>query len=256
MGQLYAITPFTQLDYPGELACIAWFSGCNLRCAYCHNPDIVLQHGRKENSELLSLLEERRGRLTGVVFSGGEATFCPELPDLARRAKAWGYKTKLDTNGANPDMLRALAADGLMDAVALDYKCPPHRSGELLGAVCYDEVFQESLKFLIAEDRAQRLRLEVRTTCHPDFLDEADIGWIIDDLDRLGYRGTYWLQNVVTSGEKTLGKVAKPAHAYDWDLLPQPVNFELGFRNFPPRSLPVSASKAADESDLVRLSAA
>ena len=233
MGQLYAITPFTQLDYPGELACIAWLSGCNLRCVYCHNPDIVLQHGQKEDTELLSFLKARRGFLTGVVFSGGEATFCPTLPDLAQQAKAWGYKTKLDTNGTNPEMLHKLLENHHIDSIALDYKCPPHLADELLGTARYDSAFQESLTYLIEQASAGNIDLEIRTTYHPDYLDEADIGQIINDLDHRNYQGTYWLQNIVTSGEKTLGKVAAPERLLDQELLPQPKNFTLGFRNFP-----------------------
>ena len=215
MGKLYAITPFTQLDYPGELACIAWFSGCNLRCAYCHNPDIVLRHGEKDDDELLAFLRSRRGFLTGVVFSGGEATFCPSLPDLARQAKAWGYKTKLDTNGTHPEMLYRLLENHHLDSVALDYKCPSRRADSLLGTGRYERAFQESLVYLIGQSRAQNIHLEIRTTYHPDFLNEEDIEWIIDDLDRKVYQGTYWIQNVVTSGEKTLGNIKKPAKALD-----------------------------------------
>ena len=148
MGQLYAITPFTQLDYPGELACIAWFSGCNLRCVYCHNPNMVLQRGQKKDDELLAFLAARRGRLTGVVFSGGEATFCPSLPNLIHRAKTMGYKTKLDTNGTNPVMLRQLVEGGELDAVALDYKCPPHLADKITRAAPYVPAFQESLSNL------------------------------------------------------------------------------------------------------------
>jgi len=232
MGQLYAITPFTQLDYPGELACIAWFSGCNLRCAYCHNPAIVLQRGRKKDSELLSFLKTRRGLLTGVVFSGGEATFCPSLPDLAQQAKDLGYKTKLDTNGTNPEMLRELLRDRRIDCVALDYKCPPHRAERLLGTTLYEGAFRESLAYLINTSREQDFLLEIRTTYHPDFLDPDDLQWMIDDLDRLGYQGTYCLQNIVTNGEKTLGDVAPPASVLDQKQLPVPKNFTLGFRNF------------------------
>jgi pyruvate formate lyase activating enzyme len=233
MGQLYAITPFTQLDFPGELACIAWFSGCNLRCAYCHNPDIVLRHGEKDDSELLSFLQARRGFLTGVVFSGGEATFCSSLPELARQAKAWGYKTKLDTNGTNPETLRRLIESHSFDLVALDYKCPPHGSEKLLGTTRYGEAFREGLVYLIDAAHEGHVQLEIRTTVHPDFLDEADLSWIVDDLDHLGYTGTYWLQNIVASGEKTLGKVGKPVRNLDPQRLTTPRNFDLKCRNFP-----------------------
>ncbi len=232
MGQLYAITPFTQLDYPGELACIAWFSGCNLRCAYCHNPDIVLHHGQYDEDKLLSFLKRRQGLLTGVVFSGGEATFCPSLPALAQQAKAWGYKTKLDTNGTQPEMLHRLLEQDCITSIALDYKCPPHRAGAMLGTERYDAAFQESLAYLIEQSLIQKVQLEIRTTYHPDYLNEEDIGWIMGDLTRRGYQGTYWLQNIVTSGAGTLGKIEKPTKALNTQHFHQPKNIEIGYRNF------------------------
>ncbi len=232
MGQIYEITPFTLLDYPDELACIVWISGCNLRCAYCHNPNIVLNRGEKEDEELLSFLRSRQGKLTGVVFSGGEATFYSSLPDLMRQAKEMGFKTKLDTNGGNPAMLRRLVSEGVVDYIALDYKCPPHLAEKLIGTTRFEQAFRESLGFLIAESREGRVFLEVRTTIAPDIMDEADISWMIDDLDKRGYQGTYWLQNIVSSGEKTLGNIAASTRVLDRSLLPVPTNFVLGFRNF------------------------
>jgi pyruvate formate lyase activating enzyme len=233
MSQIYDITPFTLLDYPGELACIVWISGCNLRCVYCHNPDIVLKRGTKEDAELIAFLKLRIGKLTSVVFSGGEATFYENLPDLMASAKEMGFKTKLDTNGGNPKMLRELVAKGLVDYVALDYKCPPHLNKKILGTAKFEKAFRESLDFLIKESRKGRLTLEVRTTVAPEIMSEADIAWMIKDLDKRRYRGTYWLQHIVSSGEKTLGNIAAPAGAIDVSQLPAPKHFTLGFRNFP-----------------------
>jgi pyruvate formate lyase activating enzyme len=233
MSHIYDITPFSMLDYPDELACIVWISGCNLRCVYCHNPDIVLNRGKKEDSELLSFLESRKGKLTAVVFSGGEATFCPTLPDLVRKVKEMGFKTKLDTNGGNPAMLRKLVEGGMLDMVALDYKCPPRLAEKLLGTSRFEKVFRESLDFLIEQNNTGRVALEVRTTVAPEILSEADIAEMIEDLDSRGYRGNYWLQNIVSSGEKTLGNIAAPKSITDRTLLPTPKNFTVGFRNFP-----------------------
>lgn len=233
MGQIYEISSFSLLDYPDELACIVWISGCNLRCAYCHNPDIVLNRGDMEDAELLAFLKKRSGRLTAVVFSGGEATFYPGLPELVRQAKELGFKTKIDTNGSNPEMLRHLVASGTLDMIALDYKCPPQIAEKLIGTTRFVAAFEESLDFLIAESRAERVRLEVRTTVATEFMNEEDVAWMIGDLDARGYQGTYYLQNIATSGEKTLGNLALPERVLDQSRLPVPKNFTLGFRNFP-----------------------
>ncbi|MFA5040282.1 MAG: anaerobic ribonucleoside-triphosphate reductase activating protein [Bdellovibrionales bacterium] len=233
MSRIYDITPFTLLDYPDEVACIVWMSGCNLRCVYCHNPDIVLSKGKKKDSELLDFLKLRQGKLTAVVFSGGEATFCPTLPQLARQAKEMGYKIKIDTNGGNPAMLKELVGKGLVDYVALDYKCPPQKAEIILGTSRFEKAFYESLDFLIQESEKGTLTLEVRTTAAPEFLSKTDINEIIADLDDRGYRGTYWLQHIISSGDKTLGNIAAPKSAINTKLLHKPKKFSLGFRNFP-----------------------
>ncbi len=232
MARIYDITPFSMLDYPGELSCIVWVSGCNLRCVYCHNPDIVLNKGQKEDSELLTFLETRKGRLTAVVFSGGEATFYAGLPDLVAKVKAMGFKTKLDTNGSNPEMLCRLIGEGALDYVALDYKCPPNLNEKILGTTRFEAAFYQSLDLLIAEANAGKIAFEVRTTVSAEILNEADIAWMIEDLDKRGYRGTYWLQNIATTGEKTLGNIKEASRNIDKSLLPEPKNFALGFRNF------------------------
>jgi pyruvate formate lyase activating enzyme len=232
MGQLYDITPFTLLDYPGETACVAWFAGCNLRCVYCHNPDVVGGRGEKDVEELLAFLKKRAGLLSGVVFSGGEATYFPGLADLMWQAKELGYRVKLDTNGARPDVLADLLREGLLDYVALDYKCPPERAEEITGTDRYTGAFAESLELLIAASRS-KIGFEVRTTLHADLLSEKELGQMIADLDRLGYCGTYYIQNVVSFGDKTLGGVERPERAPDFAALPKPVNFTVAFRNFP-----------------------
>ncbi len=230
MPSLYAITPFTLLDYPGEMACVAWFAGCNMRCVYCHNPDIVAGKGGRDEAELLSFLENRKGRLKAVVFSGGEATLYPGLPALIRKVRAMGFKTKLDTNGSRPEVLRGLLDEGLLDVVALDYKGPPEKFGSLTGSEKLWKPFKESLALLIAAD--EKIGFEVRTTVHPDLLKEEDIAWIIHDLDEAGYKGTYYVQLIQSVGEKTIGNVAEPVHTFDRARLPEPKGFKLGFRNF------------------------
>jgi pyruvate formate lyase activating enzyme len=232
MGQIYEITPFTLLDYPDELACIVWLSGCNLRCVYCHNPEIVLKRGNKEEWELISFLEARRGKLTGVVFSGGEATHYPNLPGLMKKVRDMGFKIKLDTNGSSPEVIHRIVSEKLVHHIALDYKSPPHLAEKITGTARFNAAFSETLDFLIDACRAGNVVLEVRTTVPFDYMNEADIGWMIEDLDHRGYQGTYWLQNVVTNGEKTLGNIAAVTHKLNPALLAVPKNFKLGYRNF------------------------
>jgi pyruvate formate lyase activating enzyme len=129
MLPIHAVTPFTLLDFPGLPAAVVWCSGCNMRCAYCHNPDIVRgKAGQKTPPEVLAFLATRRGLLEGVVLSGGEATLWPGLPGFIAQVRALGFAVKLDTNGTRPETLRGLLP--ALDYVALDYKAPP---GEVPG---------------------------------------------------------------------------------------------------------------------------
>lgn len=236
MGQLYEITPFTLLDYPGEMACIAWFAGCNMRCVYCHNPQIVTGKGEKDEQDLLDFLAKRTGRLSGVVFSGGEATLYQPLPDLIRKVRSMGFKIKLDTNGSRPEVLRGLLEEGLLDYVALDYKCVPEKAEALIGTGKLWEPFRKSLAMLIeaaGEEKSEKIGFEIRTTFHADLMDEDDLARMIQDLDEMGYRGTYYIQNIASTGEKTIGNIQEPQRALDRARLPEPKNFTLAFRNFP-----------------------
>lgn len=94
-------------DFPDSTACILWVAGCNMRCGYCHNPQIVLGKGVLSEADVLNFLHRRKGLLDGVVLSGGEATAWPGLIAFTTRVKAMGFAVKLDTNGLRPDVLAA-----------------------------------------------------------------------------------------------------------------------------------------------------
>ncbi|HFQ61604.1 MAG TPA: 4Fe-4S cluster-binding domain-containing protein, partial [Epsilonproteobacteria bacterium] len=105
---IYDITKFTHLDYPDHLACIIWFAGCNMRCDYCYNKDIVFaKNGTYSLNDALAFLETRRSLLDGVVLSGGEASL-QELIPFCKAIKKLGFSIKLDTNGTNPELVKEL----------------------------------------------------------------------------------------------------------------------------------------------------
>ena len=116
----------TVLDYPEKLACIIFVFGCNFRCSYCHNPELVEDDGRPAIAEnvILDFLKERRDFLDGVVITGGEPTLNKELPTFIKKIKDLGYSVKLDTNGSNPEMLKELIDKKLVDYIAMDIKAP------------------------------------------------------------------------------------------------------------------------------------
>jgi pyruvate formate lyase activating enzyme len=121
-------------DYPGVPAAVVFTQGCNFRCPFCHNAGLLASEGATmPEPELWDFLAARRGKLGGVVISGGEPTLQPDLPDVCRRLKALGYRVKLDTNGSRPDVLAALFAEGLVDFVAMDVKAPASGYDRLAG---------------------------------------------------------------------------------------------------------------------------
>ena len=116
----------TVLDYPGKLACTIFTFGCNFRCGFCHNPELIVDDGRPEISqdEILKFLEERKEFLDGVCITGGEPTLNKNLPDFISKIKSLGFYVKLDTNGTNPGMIEELINKKLVDYIAMDIKAP------------------------------------------------------------------------------------------------------------------------------------
>lgn len=123
----YGLVKTTLLDYPGLVAAVIFTAGCNLRCPWCQNPGLVQapwDKGLLAEDEVLAFLTKRRPVLQGVVVTGGEPLYRPELPELLARIQALGYRIKLDTNGTYPERLEALAP-GLVDYLAVDIKNAP-----------------------------------------------------------------------------------------------------------------------------------
>lgn len=123
--KIYGLQKTTLVDYPGHVATTLFTGGCNFRCPYCHNGDLVIGLDDIEPyamKDIFSHLQKRKGVLDGVVISGGEPTLQTDLPDFIRQIKELGYLVKLDTNGTNPAMLRSLVEEGLVDYVAMDIK--------------------------------------------------------------------------------------------------------------------------------------
>lgn len=221
------VTPFTLQDFPDYSACILWFGGCNMRCTYCHNPDLVL---RREEvlpwEKIREFLLERKKLLDGVVFSGGECTLFPDLQELIIKVKSMGYKIKLDSNGLKPDVLGSLLSRNLLDYLALDYKAPKSKFGQVTGSSRFSD-FESSLKILCKSN----LRFEIRTTVHTALLDEEDICRILSNLDNIGFEGNYFIQNY-RSSPKMLKALPEQTRILNLHELPVPKNFKLLTRNF------------------------
>ena len=143
----------TLLDFPGKVACTVFLHGCNYRCPFCHNSELL--EGNAEPlmtvEEFLGFLKKRVGLLDGVCVSGGEPTLSPGLRDLLAAIKELGFAVKLDTNGSRPAVLKALVAEGLVDYVAMDIKNAPSRYAATCGVSRVDlAAIEESAAFLIS----------------------------------------------------------------------------------------------------------
>jgi len=114
-------------DFPGVISSIVFTRGCGFRCPYCHNPELV-EPSRfgpvVSKSDVKAFLRSRAGRIEGVVVTGGEPTAQPDLPEFLAEIKSMGLKVKLDTNGSDPDRLRSLISERLVDFIAMDVKAP------------------------------------------------------------------------------------------------------------------------------------
>lgn len=182
----------TLVDYPGKVACMVYTIGCNFRCPYCHNPELVDETVETTYSEaaILDFLDTRKGLLDGVVITGGEPTMHEELPAFARRVKEKGFLVKLDTNGTNPEMLRRAIDEGLVDYVAMDMKSPLDSYSRTVARPVDVEAIRESISILLASP----IEYEFRTTIVKSLLSP-------EDLKRIGeaIRGakSYYLQKFV-----------------------------------------------------------
>ena len=210
---IYDITKFTHLDYPEHLAAIIWFSGCNMRCDYCYNKDIVFaKKGTITMREALDFLRSRIGLLDGVVLSGGEAT-AYDLVSFCQAIKEMGFSIKLDTNGTNFDNLKKLLDLHLLDYVALDYKAPKEKFTQITHSRRYND-FSKSLDMLLASG----IDFEVRTTLHADLLTATDINLITQDLEQRGYNKPYYIQNFLET-ETNIANLQKATSSFNKEAL-------------------------------------
>ncbi|MFA5871516.1 MAG: anaerobic ribonucleoside-triphosphate reductase activating protein [Parcubacteria group bacterium] len=158
----------TLIDYPGHIAATVFTVGCNFRCPFCHNPELVSSKFKVQSSKFMEddffkLLSERQGKLEGVCITGGEPTLQQDLIEFIRKIKALGYKVKLDTNGARPDVLRKLYSEKLLDFVAMDIK----NSLINYGKTTNSEVDVERIKLSVDLVRNSGVDYEFRTTVVP-----------------------------------------------------------------------------------------
>ncbi len=190
--KIAGLQKMTLLDYPGKVACTVFLGGCNFRCPFCHNSELIPGgEALMEQQELLDFLQKRRGLLDGVCITGGEPTLQKDLPELLAQIKALGFAVKLDTNGYRPEVLEALLDRGLVDYVAMDVKSDRAGYREVAGLPGLElSKIEKSLKLLLSG----RVDYELRTTLVEPFHTEQSILGIRDWLGKFGKAKRYFLQ--------------------------------------------------------------
>lgn len=160
------LTPFTTIDYPGKLAAVIFCQGCAWRCSYCHNQHLLplKEQGNVSWHDVVGFLEQRRGLLDAVVFSGGEPTLQPSLPEAIAKVRTMGFMTGLHTGGAYPEQLAACLPQ--LDWVGMDLKAPFELYDQITGGADSRAVAERSALIL----RSSGVAHQFRTTLDPFLL--------------------------------------------------------------------------------------
>lgn len=189
-----AIQKFSMVDYPGKLSAIIFTQGCNFRCPYCHNPELV-EPDKFQNtipiSEIKYFLEKRKGKLSAVCITGGEPTIHNDLPEMIKIIKKMGFSVKLDTNGTNPQMLEKLINQEILDYIAMDIKAPLDKYPMVTNSEVNLKNIEKSIKLI----RNSKVTYEFRTTVLKLFLNNNDL---LKIRDLISGAEKYYIQNFVS----------------------------------------------------------
>lgn len=195
----------TLLNYPEKVACMIFTKGCNFKCPFCHNSELINIDSNYEEiteNEIFSYLEKRKNILDGVCISGGEPLIHKDIGIFISRIKSLGFCVKLDTNGSNPTLLKELIDNNLIDYVAMDIKNTFDKYNDTSGVSVNIENIKKSIK--IIED--SNIKYEFRTTLVKEYHDINDIEEICKMIDN---KSIYYLQNFVNN-EGVLNRKLNP----------------------------------------------
>ncbi|MFA5368626.1 MAG: anaerobic ribonucleoside-triphosphate reductase activating protein [Candidatus Paceibacterota bacterium] len=175
----------TLVDYPAKVACTVFLSGCNFRCPFCYSQELVLpefikNHPQINEEQFFSFLKERKGLIDGCVVCGGEPTINPELPKFLKKIKELGFAVKLDTNGSNPEMLKKIINEKLVDYIAMDIKAPlrEDKYSQVNGASLSIKKIKDSIDLI----KNSGIDYEFRSTIVPGLHSKEDIIEMANDI--------------------------------------------------------------------------
>ena len=205
--KLYGIQKMTLLDFPGVVSCTIFLGGCDFRCPFCHNFELIdgTAQSVMSDDELIEFLKGRKALLDGVAITGGEPCLHKDLPELIQKIRDVGYKVKLDTNGYHPEMLKRILDSHLVDYVAMDIKNCEEKYALTCGVERVDlDKIKESISLLMNGDTDYEFRTTVVSELHENS-DFEKIGEMIKGAKR------YFLQRFTDRETVPFGNLSAPS---------------------------------------------
>jgi len=200
------------IDYPGKISAIVFTQGCNFRCPYCHNPELVekkLYRPCLPEKDILDFLATRRGKLDAVTITGGEPTLQEDLLPFIGRIREMGFCVKLDSNGSRPDVLARLLQEKLLDYIAMDVKATAAKYANTIHAAVSFDVIRESIRLILKSG----LEHEFRTTVVSSKLSDADILEISREIAGAKRYAIQKFQPIRTLNKRYLSETSYPDEA-------------------------------------------
>lgn len=190
-----AIQKTSLIEFPKVISCIVFTQGCNFRCPYCHNPELVLPEQFQASipeGEIFNFLEKRKKYLEGVCITGGEPSIQKDIIDFIRKIKDMDFKVKFDTNGSDPKIIEKLIKENLIDYISMDIKGPFKKYEEICGVKIDTEKIRDSVEII----KNSEIDYEFRTTVVKSQIEISEfeeIGKIINGAKK------YYLQKFIPS---------------------------------------------------------
>jgi pyruvate formate lyase activating enzyme len=196
--QISGLQKLTLIDYPNKIACTIFLFGCNFKCGFCHNPNLVIPERENKpilREEVLDFLKKRKPYLDGVCITGGEPLLDNSLLGFMEQIKKLGYSVKVDTNGTNPEMISEILERKLVDYIAMDIKTYKEDYFTLTNSEADMGKIEKSIKIIANSN----IDYEFRTTCvsgyHPKEAIEKIGEWVVNLAGKKPKK--YFIQNFV-----------------------------------------------------------
>jgi pyruvate formate lyase activating enzyme len=164
-----ALKKLSLIDYPWKISAVIFTQGCNFRCGFCHNPQLVLPDFFEDTipeETVFEFLSRRQNKIEGVVITGGEPTLHNDLPDFIKKIKEFDYPVKLDTNGSNPGMLKSLLDENILDFIAMDIKTSFDKYSQLCCAEVNTTAMSESINLIKNSSIENQFRITLLKGIH------------------------------------------------------------------------------------------